>query len=1323
MDRCSDTCVRNLNLELCSTTGFANGTITALDIPSGVCTSKAGCQPTEQCSKANPTRYAKCVSTTGLDNIFEGGVCVNKCDLPSTISNLDKLNAGTCFMDSDCKAGETCQETSHTCAFWTCNPSNGATASQPCSGFCIASDPPALVSAQLSSNGRQILLTFDQEVMVSSTSPSDVLASDTVAKLGKNSQVLSTAAASQLAIDMDLAGTTIQLDQAVAIRSQAKIFGRLSNVVVAAGSKNLQAPTGVAVAPVPKIQGPGAIGAACAGNGNSVTFDASGTPPSAGRAISTWQWSSPNSELGPLLASQATKPAITLSAADAQQLPAGTYTLQLTATNWLDVNGTTTFSFRKEAEQLPRVSLVGGSRQTFLLALGKTVQTSIDLSSVCTGKRVTYLWRETSGLQLPGFPSTAPNLQLQRLPPGVRAGDALTFEFTATLAGAGNVSTVVTLTAEASPVEASLQGPRGDVLESRRLVFSAARSRDPDDSSNRTPFSFTWACTATSDGQAAAPCFTDPAKTPDMSSDTLTVEPIWLPAGDCTYTFSVTAAKGDRSDTATAAVRVLAEAAPTGTISRVCTQSGCPKLHSPTKELRLGFVLDDTSLLPSTTFAWSSPDIDLTTLGVPINQQTLVIPDTASGKPVLPDGATLTVRLLATANNKNATASISVPIARRPACTATSGSCLTVAPASGHIQNTSFVATVSNFVADGALTYRFGAKLDSGSEVTFRSASEPQYTIKEWVLPVGQHIIVSCAQDEVTKVEVCETAPVEVLQAAVTTETYSNIQKSCEAAQNASSIADATSCAYQTASASEAAQPTQAGSSSLSAGQVPALADDSTAQQAAALRLTAVQGLAGLATESTDYAALLTMTSSVQAILLTDPQLSAEMAANAFSVAAVTARVLSDIRPSEVTPAQYNAVADVLARAGPGLPAGNSSALSRTYEAVSDLQKFLLDRLFDGAQQSAGTGSLRAGAGLFSAATLGSNVNIQLGSDTNAAVTLLAPLASRLTGDETLQLRLAYQQDAALLLSGNFSSSAAVPSSRRRLLAMPAISGASSTTVVSGWFNLTSTLNSSQLAGSNAVNVTLPLNGSYVVGKATMCLRLDGTSQWLSSGVALGSIASVNGTTLATCTLSNLDSQAVLVAQYAVGQEGGPGGNGPANITVRVTQLQFTVRLPGYTPANFTDAAQAQYIAALKQAAGVNTRVEITDVRPGSAIVDASMQFLVAGGNSAPATAFQTALESNLGSVLPPGEWPGASLQGTVDSSEVQLSLQESELSQVEASEDEDNQTALIVGLAVGLGGSAVLLAGLGYWLWRTRRRGARTSVVHGYEEPAEGMA
>ncbi len=67
-----------------------------------------------------------------------------------------------------------------------------------------------------------------------------------------------------------------------------------------------------------------------------------------------------------------------------------------------------------------------------------------------------------------------------------------------------------------------------------------------------------------------------------------------------------------------------------------------------------------------------------------------------------------------------------------------------------------------------------------------------------------------------------------------------------------------------------------------------------------------------------------------------------------LQVAATAARVLSSIQANDVTPAQFDIVADILARAASQLPAGNSSTpsgLSRTYGAVSDLQQFLLDRL------------------------------------------------------------------------------------------------------------------------------------------------------------------------------------------------------------------------------------------------------------------------------------------------------------------------------------------------------------------------------------------
>lgn len=149
------------------------------------------------------------------------------------------------------------------------------------------------------------------------------------------------------------------------------------------------------------------------------------------------------------------------------------------------------------------------------------------------GRTLRYLWNETSGLLQPGsFNATRPDLRIEvrpgcamggagrrggtRRPPrpiytnalhppaslqalrGVDAGATLRFTFTATLEGtdARSTSTTLELTALASPVEAKLQGPRGDVLDTRELVFSGESSLDPDDRAGRTPFRYQWSCTA-----------------------------------------------------------------------------------------------------------------------------------------------------------------------------------------------------------------------------------------------------------------------------------------------------------------------------------------------------------------------------------------------------------------------------------------------------------------------------------------------------------------------------------------------------------------------------------------------------------------------------------------------------------------------------------------------------------------------------------------------------------------------------------------------------------------------------------------------------------
>ena len=117
-----------------------------------------------------------------------------------------------------------------------------------------------------------------------------------------------------------------------------------------------------------------------------------------------------------------------------------------------------------------------------------------------------------------------------------------------------------------------------------------------------------------------------------------------------------------------------------------------------------------------------------------------------------------------------------------------------------------------------------------------------------------------------TKVEVCESKWVEVLPPpAVTAETFDKIKDSCEAAVNAGSISDATTCVYQAVAASKAGESQKTPSSSASPGQVSALADTTSTAEAAATRLLAVKNLASLATELADYKELISMTDAGEA--------------------------------------------------------------------------------------------------------------------------------------------------------------------------------------------------------------------------------------------------------------------------------------------------------------------------------------------------------------------------------------------------------------------------------------------------------------------------
>ena len=116
------------------------------------------------------------------------------------------------------------------------------------------------------------------------------------------------------------------------------------------------------------------------------------------------------------------------------------------------------------------------------------------------------------------------------------------------------------------------------------------------------------------------------------------------------------------------------------------------------------------------------------------------------------------------ANGKSATASITVPIARRPACTA--ASCLVVSPTSGPTDTTTFAAAASGFVADAPLVYDFGVRsADGRSQYHARGAASPSFSFAPRVLEAGQHTLFVCARDP-TGAQACSTAVVTVGAAA-----------------------------------------------------------------------------------------------------------------------------------------------------------------------------------------------------------------------------------------------------------------------------------------------------------------------------------------------------------------------------------------------------------------------------------------------------------------------------------------------------------------------------------------------------------------------------
>ncbi|PRW57206.1 receptor for egg jelly precursor [Chlorella sorokiniana] len=1129
--KCSDACMGALDLQLCSTDGHASGAVPASVPPAGTCTSSAACTKAQTCDTSGCTKLTQCDASTGYDAASCGGTCVSKCEVMAPL--LETLNTGTCNNDTDCTGeGEACTPIAgRACRRSACDDATGAVVSEECAGFCTTGTAPSLVSARLTNDGRQILLRFDAAVSATSYLPSTIFAAGTAAGLGAHSVVTATTDPAELAVWLDYSAT-ITVGAPIALLAKPAVVAWLDGRVVSGGGAvSLQAPASP-LTPVAAISGPASLGAGCGSSSSAAAFDGSGSSQGAGRALTyTWSVVSAASKQAELAAAAAavTGSRLVLPAQLVGQLDAGGYVLRLTVTNWLGASTSTDLTVAKAAVALPQLAILGGAAQTFSVSAGIRVQTAIELASVCTGMKVTYEWAETSGLLPQGaFNASKPNLVVKGPMPSVSGGAVLTFTLTATLEGAGSVTTPLTLTAQQSALMAVVAGPRGDVTDTQALVFSGTNSLDPDDASNRTPFSFRWACTATDPAtQVSAPCFADPATAPDMGAARLEVPAGLLPAGDMRYRFQLTATKGARSDTAEATVHVLAGAAPTGKISRFCAgAAGCTsKLHSPTDSLRLVFALDDATLLPKATFRWASADVPLAAAASTTKQSLVLPPSTAAGAAVFTDGTTVVINVTATANGKSATASITVPIARRPACTA--ASCLAVSPASGATDTTAFVASASGFVADSALVYDFGVRLADGrSTYHARGAADPTFSFAPRVLEAGQHTLFVCARDP-TGAQACSTATVTVTAAAA-----------APTAADVSAVASSLDTAVAAGSTGALLSAVRQLSAVAASGSADAQAAAASTAETAVGALSALAGDAGATVEDSLGAA-----AAASSLVSSVPTISASLADGALTVATSAVQTLTAAGEA-VQASDLDPLLDLAGAAGPVLAQTGSSArrrllqaatspaqlaaaldaLTRSFAVAAGAQSALLASMVAGEAASAGTGALVAAATVVD--PVAGATSLPIGSS-GATVSLPSGFAAAVPAG--IQLRLAHSADASLLLTLITSSTASVPATtsavgRALLAAAPTMDGALSVTVVSGVVNITASA-----SGAGAVDVAVPLNSDYVASDDTTCLRLDNSGAWRSDGIALASASAG----VAHCSLTaTATSNQVLVVQY-----------------------------------------------------------------------------------------------------------------------------------------------------------------------------------------------
>jgi len=267
---------------------------------------------------------------------------------------------------------------------------------------------------------------------------------------------------------------------------------------------------------------------------------------------------------------------------------------------------------------------------------------------------------------------------------GITAGQQKDVSLSAKFATGTATVINVTLKAVASPIQAILRGPSGDVRSDRTIALSAAGSIDPDDPMNTQPFSIKWDCTRE---DFPTPCFSG-TSVGTQSGLTWSI-PGSLLASGVKHTFTATVSKSGRQDAASVVLRPTTAAIPTGRIQRVCAAAACPLKHSADAPLSLSMVADSGSA--NAKVAWKSDQVT----GINSNDGKWDINIPAA---LLPTSGSVTVTAVLTMGDLKSETSITVPINGKPVCGKTP--CLGVTTGSDTFPGATFSAAPANFQDD-----------------------------------------------------------------------------------------------------------------------------------------------------------------------------------------------------------------------------------------------------------------------------------------------------------------------------------------------------------------------------------------------------------------------------------------------------------------------------------------------------------------------------------------------------------------------------------------------------------------------------------------------